>query len=82
MNQKTPGGHPVQSQIYEVTFLGQAGATLCAEFDDCEISIGPGTTTLHAELPDQGALTGLMERISGLGLKVIDVALVAPPPEQ
>jgi hypothetical protein len=71
----------VQSQIYEVTFLGQAGATLCAEFDDCEVTIGPGTTTLHAELPDQGALTGLMERISGLGLKVIDVALVAPPPE-
>lgn len=70
------------SQIYEVTFLGQAGATLCAEFDDCEVTIGPGTTTLHAELPDQGALSGLMARISGLGLKVIDVCLVAPPPGQ
>jgi hypothetical protein len=72
----------VQSQAYEITFLGQAGTTLRAEFDDCEVTIGPGTTTLHAELPDQGALSGLMERISGLGLRVIDVSLVAPPPEQ
>jgi hypothetical protein len=70
----------VRSQTYEITFLGQAGTTLRAEFDDCEITIGPGTTTLRAELPDKGALSGLMERISGLGLEVIDVSLVAPPP--
>jgi len=71
---------PVQSQTYEITFLGQAGSTLSAEFDDCEIIIGPGTTTLRADLPDQGALTGLMERIGSLGLKVIDVSLVALHP--
>ena len=74
------GHHPVRSQTYEITFLGQAGSTLTAEFDDCEITIGPGTTTLRADLPDQGALTGLMERISALGLEVIDVSLVALPP--
>ena len=71
---------PVRSQTYEITFLGQAGSTLSAEFDDCEIIIGPGTTTLRADLPDQGALTGLMERIGSLGLKVIDVSLVALAP--
>ena len=69
----------MQSQIYEITFLGQAGTTLRAEFDDCEVTIGPGTTTLRAELPDRGALTGLMERINNLGLDVIDVSLAAPP---
>ncbi len=71
-----------QSQTYEITFTGRAGTTLLAEFDDCEVTIGPGTTTLHAELPDQGALSGLMQRISGLGLEVIDVHRVAPPPKQ
>ena len=71
---------PVQSHTYQITFLGQAGSTLSAAFDDCEITIGPGTTTLRADLPDQGALSGLMERISSLGLKVIDVSLVALPP--
>ncbi len=70
----------MRSQIYEITFTGQAGSTLSAEFDDCEITIGPGTTTLRAELPDQGALTGLMDRITGLGLEVIDMHLVAPSP--
>jgi hypothetical protein len=69
---------PVQAQTYEITFLGQAGSTLSAEFDDCEVTIGPGTTTLRAELPDRGALSGLIERINSLGLDVIDVSLVAP----
>ena len=69
----------MRSQIYEITFTGQAGSALRAEFDDCEVSVGPDRTTLRAELPDQGALTGLMQRITGLGLDVIDVSLVAPP---
>jgi hypothetical protein len=70
----------VEAQVYEITFLGRAGTTLCAEFDDCDVTVGPGTTTLRAELPDRGALSGLMERINSLGLDVIDVSLVAPPP--
>ena len=70
----------MQSQTFEITFLGQAGTTLRAEFDDCEVTIGPGTTTLRAELPDRGALSGLMERITSRGLDVVDVSLVAPPP--
>jgi hypothetical protein len=69
----------VQAQTYEITFLGQASSTLRAEFDDCDVTIGPGTTTLRAELPDRGALSGLMERINSLGLDIIDVSLVAPP---
>ena len=81
MNEKTGGNSPVHARTYEITFLGQAGTTLRAEFDDCEVSVGPDRTTLRAELPDQGALTGLMQRITGLGLDVIDVSLVAPPPE-
>ncbi|MFI5080636.1 MAG: hypothetical protein ACHQCE_06170 [Streptosporangiales bacterium] len=70
----------MQSQIYEITFTGQAGTALRAEFDDCEVTVGPGTTTLRAELPDQGALSGLVQRITGLGLEVIHMHLVAPPP--
>jgi hypothetical protein len=72
----------VRPQIYEITFTGQAGTALRAEFEDCEVSVGRGTTTLRAELPDQGALSGLVQRITGLGLEVIDMHLVAPPPGQ
>jgi hypothetical protein len=69
----------VRSQTYEITFTGQAGTTLRAEFDDCEVTIGPGTTTLRAELPDPAALAGLMQRITGLRLEVIHLRLVTPP---
>jgi hypothetical protein len=71
---------PVRPQIYEITFTGQAGTVLRAEFEDCEVTVGPGTTTLRAELPDQGALSGLVQRITGLGLELIHMHLVAPPP--
>ena len=67
------------SRTYEITFVGEAGAILLAEFDDCEVRVGPGTTTLHLELPDQGALYGLLQRIAGFGLELIDVSVVEPP---
>jgi hypothetical protein len=70
----------VQPQTYEITFTGQAGPTLRAAFDDCEVTIGPDTTTLRAELPDPAALAGLVQRITGLRLEVIHLRLVAPPP--
>ena len=72
----------MRSQTYEITFAGQAGDTLRAEFDDCAITVGSDTTTLRAQLPDQGALYGLVQRITGLGLEVVHLHLVAPSPEQ
>jgi hypothetical protein len=70
----------VRPQTYEITFTGEAGSALRAEFDDCEVTVGPGMTTLRAELPDQAALSGLVLRITGLGLEVVHVLRVAPPP--
>jgi hypothetical protein len=70
----------VPPRTYEITFAGQAGAVLRAEFDDCEITIGPGTTTLRAELPDPAALSGLVQRITGLRLEVVLLHLVPPSP--
>jgi hypothetical protein len=67
----------VQPRTYEITFAGQAGTALRAEFDDCDVSVSQGTTTLRAELPDQGALQGLLQRITGLGLELVDVSQAA-----
>jgi hypothetical protein len=67
----------VQSRTYEITFAGQAGTALQAEFDDCDVSVSQGTTTLRAELPDQGALQGLLQRITSLGLELVDVSQAA-----
>jgi len=73
------GTELVYSRTYEITFMGQAGTVLRAEFDDCGVNVGPGTTMLRAELPDQGALHGLLHRIAGLRLELIDVHMAAPP---
>ena len=67
----------MQPRTYEITFAGQAGTALRAEFDDCDVSVGQRTTTLRAELPDQGALQGLLQRITSLGLELVDVSLTA-----
>jgi len=69
----------VPSRTYEVTFSGQAGRTLRAQFDDCEVTTTPETTTLRTELPDPAALSGLVERIVGLGLEIMDVHLLTRP---
>ena len=53
-----------------------------AEFDDCEVSVGPDSTTLRAGLLDQSALYGLLQRIAGLGLELIEVHVAAPSPAE
>lgn len=68
----------MRSQIYEITFAGRAGSVLCSVFDDCEISIGPYSTTLRAEVPDPAALCGLIERVADYRLQVTNVRLVPP----
>jgi hypothetical protein len=82
MNQQVEGLTLMRSKTYDITFAGQAGTTLHAEFDDCAVTVGPATTTLRAELPDQAALSGLVLRITGLGLEVVDLHVVALAPEQ
>jgi hypothetical protein len=69
----------VPPRTYEITFTGQAGPVLRAQFDDCEVTIGPRSTTLLAELPDPAALSGLVQRITGLRLEVVHLRIVPPP---
>ena len=64
---------------YEISFSGAADSTLRAQFDDCKVTTGSDRTTLRAELPDQAALSGLVQRIAGLGLEVIHIVRVTPP---
>ena len=71
----------MRSQIYEITFTGRAGSALRAEFDDCEIAIAHGTTTVRVELPDPAALAGFVLRITSLRLQITHLHLVAPAPE-
>jgi hypothetical protein len=75
----------VSYRTYELTFSGRAGSTARAEFEDCEVIVGPQTTTLRAELPDQSALAGLIERVLALRCELVRVVRLPegsqPPPD-
>jgi ANTAR domain len=70
--------HALQVWTCEITFAGQAGSTIRAEFADCTVTVRPGRTTLRTQLPDQAAICGLVQRIIGLGLDVVHMHLVSP----
>ena len=61
---------------YEVTFKGEAGATVRAAFEGLEVTVGHGVTVLKGELPDQAALHGIIHRVESLGLELVDVRIV------
>src|SRR4051794_26135907 len=69
-----PKGRAMPSH-YTLTIKGEPGELLHAAFDDLAVSSRPGVTVLSAEL-DQAGLHGLLERISDLGLELLDVRLV------
>ena len=48
-------------------------AELLAELRNLTVSIEPPETVLHGSLPDQSAVVGLISRIHGLGLRLIEV---------
>jgi hypothetical protein len=61
-------------RTYEITFRGEAVPAIHAAFQGLDISVGPGTTTLRAEMIDQAALHGVINRLQELGLELLTVA--------
>jgi hypothetical protein len=58
---------------YQVRIAGELPAELLAELRDLTVSVEPAETVLHGSLPDQSAVVGLISRIHGLGLRLIEV---------
>jgi hypothetical protein len=67
----------VSYRTYELTCAGHVTGAARAEFDDCHITLGPDTTTLRADLPDQAALSGLMGRITAWRYELLAVRLLS-----
>ena len=58
---------------YQVRVAGVIPDELLAELHDLTVSVEPPETVLHGSLPDQSAVVGLISRIHGLGLRLIEV---------
>jgi|tagenome__1003787_1003787.scaffolds.fasta_scaffold20617439_1 hypothetical protein len=63
---------------YQVRVSGVIPAELLSELDNLTVSVEPPETVLHGSLPDQAAVIGLISRIHGLGLRLIEVRRLAP----
>jgi hypothetical protein len=68
---------------YQVRVAGVIPDELLAELRDLTVSVEPPETVLHGSLPEQSAVVGLISRIHGLGLRLIEVRRLpaddAPP---
>jgi hypothetical protein len=58
---------------YQVRVSGLLPAELLSELGDLIVNVEPPETVLHGSLPDQSAVVGLISRIHGLGLRLIEV---------
>jgi hypothetical protein len=63
---------------YQVRISGMIPAEMVAELRGLTVSVEPSETVLHGSLPDQSAVIGLISRIHGLGLSVIEVRRLPP----
>jgi hypothetical protein len=70
---------------YEIRVRGRVTDALLPLFEDCSARVEPVDTVLQADLPDQAALHGVLDRIASLGLELVEVrrghvASAAPHP--
>ena len=58
---------------YQLRVSGTIPPELLLELGDLSVTVEPAETVLSGSLPDQSALFGLISRIHGLGLRLIEV---------
>ena len=58
---------------YEIRVSGLVPATVLEEFEGVHVVVHPTTTVLRGPVVDQSALHGLLGRLQGLDLVLIDV---------
>lgn len=58
---------------YQVRVSGVIPAALLAELSGLTVTVEPPETVLQGSLPDQSAVVGLISRIHGFGLRLIEV---------
>jgi hypothetical protein len=58
---------------YEIRIKGRITDTLLAELEGLDATVEPVGTVLHGPVADQAALRGLIDRIQGLGLELLEV---------
>lgn len=65
---------------FEITFRGTPGPLIAGAFEEYQLRSSRGRTTVYGPLRDQADLQGLLGRIFGLGLELVDVHIFRGDP--
>lgn len=63
----------MEESRYEIRIRGRVGQAVLDTFDRLESGVEPVETVLHGPIRDQAELHGLLRRLQGLGLELIEV---------
>jgi hypothetical protein len=63
----------VVASEYEIRVRGRVGKSLLSGFDGFDAEVEPAETILRGAISDQAALHGVLDRIQGLGLELVEV---------
>lgn len=76
-----PTNGPVEPDRYEIRLKGQLDQGWSDWFEGFTLTNDrDGTTVLSGTVLDQAALHGLLRRVGGLGVTLISVNVLTPPP--
>jgi hypothetical protein len=65
---------------YVIRVAGQLSDDLLTAFPSLVATVQPVTTVLYGSLPDQAALTGVLDRLDELGVQIIEMVNVPSQP--
>jgi len=68
----------VPESRYEIRIRGRVGRAVLDTFERLDSDIEPVETVLHGPVRDQAELHGLLRRLQGLGLELIEVRRLPP----
>jgi hypothetical protein len=74
----------MSSRNYEIHIRGELPIDAIAELRGLTLSVEPPQTTLCGEIRDQAALHGILNRLLGLGVELVDIRCLpeAHPPSK
>ncbi len=63
---------------YEIRIAGPVPDALLEELEGVRVTVEPVTTMLRGPVADQSALHGIINRLQGLGLELLEVRRLPP----
>lgn len=69
-------GRSLVASRYEIRVKGRIGKSVLSRFEGFEAEVEPAETILRGSISDQAALHGVLDRIQGLGLELMEIRRV------